>query len=52
MTVGVLAFHGDFAEHAAILKVLDVDHVLVRRVEQLTDCTHLIIPGGTLGAIL
>ncbi len=46
MQVGVLAFHGDFAEHMAILRSLGVACCEVRSAKDLSSCTHLIIPGG------
>ncbi len=46
MRFGILAFHGDVAEHAAVLRALEVDHGNVRGVDDLRRCTHLIIPGG------
>jgi pyridoxal 5'-phosphate synthase pdxT subunit len=44
--VGVLGLQGDFAEHLATLRQMDVDAVDVRRPEQLDDVDALIIPGG------
>ena len=44
--VGVLAFHGDFAEHIAVLRLLNVDVQDVRSVDDMRDITHLVIPGG------
>lgn len=44
--VGILAFHGDVAEHAAILRAMKVRHRDVRSAEDLRSCSHLIIPGG------
>lgn len=46
MTVGVLAFHGDFAEHIRILKDLNVKAKEIRSLEDLSDVQRLIIPGG------
>jgi pyridoxal 5'-phosphate synthase pdxT subunit len=46
MRIGVLALQGDFAEHCAMLKRLDVGVVEVRLPEQLEDLNGLIIPGG------
>lgn len=43
---GVLGLQGDFAEHLATLRQMDVDAVDVRRPEQLDDVEALIIPGG------
>ena len=45
-TVGVLALQGDFAEHSAMLRRLDVDAREVRTSAQLADVDALIIPGG------
>lgn len=44
--IGVLALQGDFAEHIAILRTLDVEPVEVRLPSQLTSLDALIIPGG------
>ncbi len=46
MTVGVLSFHGDVAEHLEILRTLKAKAVEVRSVSDLQTVTHLIIPGG------
>jgi len=46
MRVGVLALQGDFREHAAVLRSLGSDVVLVRRPEELADVNGLVIPGG------
>ena len=46
MIVGVLAFHGDFAEHIALLRSMKVDTREVRSVEDMKEISHLIIPGG------
>lgn len=46
MTVGVLAFHGDFAEHMDVLTLLKAKHCEVRNLDDLAKITHLIIPGG------
>ncbi len=45
-TIGVLALQGDFIEHQAALRRLDVDTRQVRTVEQLRGLDALIIPGG------
>jgi 5'-phosphate synthase pdxT subunit len=45
-TVGVLALQGDFAEHIAILRRLDVDAREVRLPSDLEAINRLIIPGG------
>ena len=44
--IGVLALQGDFAEHIAALKRLDVDAVEVRLPRDLDGLDGLIIPGG------
>lgn len=46
MKVGILALQGDFAEHAAVLKDLDVQPVEVRLPTHLKSINGLIIPGG------
>ena len=46
MKIGVLAVQGDFAEHIAILRSIDVDAREVRLPEQLDALDGLIIPGG------
>lgn len=46
MTVGVLAFHGDFAEHIALLQSMKQKAIEVRSVADLGKVSHLIIPGG------
>lgn len=46
MKIGVLALQGDFAEHIAMLKRLDVDALEVRLPEQLKSLDGLIMPGG------
>ena len=46
MKIGVLALQGDFAEHIAMLKRLQVDTAEVRLPEQLQGLDGLIIPGG------
>ncbi len=46
MYIGVLALQGDFAEHIAMLKRLDVQVVEVRLPEHLSGLEGLIIPGG------
>ncbi len=45
-TVGVLALQGDFAEHAHMLRQIDVVPVEVRKPEHLVGLDGLIIPGG------
>lgn len=46
MTIGVLAFQGDFAEHILILHRLRVPSVEVRTLDDLSKVNALIIPGG------
>jgi 5'-phosphate synthase pdxT subunit len=45
-TVGVLALQGDFAEHAHMLRQIDVKPIEVRKPEHLAGLDGLIIPGG------
>lgn len=46
MKIGVLALQGDFAEHIAMLKRLNVETSEVRLPEHLNRLDGLIIPGG------
>jgi len=46
MKIGVLALQGDFAEHIAMLKRLNVESSEVRLPDQLRGLDGLIIPGG------
>jgi 5'-phosphate synthase pdxT subunit len=46
MKIGVLALQGDFSEHIAMLKRLNVDALEVRLPEHLQGIDGLIIPGG------
>ena len=46
MKIGILAIQGDFAEHIAMLKRLDVETRQVRLPSHLQDLDGLIIPGG------
>ena len=46
MRIGVLAIQGDFAEHIAILRKMDVEGREIRLPGQLEDVDGLIIPGG------
>ena len=46
MKIGVLALQGDFSEHIAMLKHLNVEASEVRLPEQLNGLDGLIIPGG------
>ena len=45
-TIGVLALQGDFAEHLAALRKLDIDVREVRLPSELEGIDGLIIPGG------
>lgn len=51
MRVGVLALQGAFREHIMTFEALGVSAVAVRLVDQLADCTGLVIPGGESTAI-
>jgi 5'-phosphate synthase pdxT subunit len=51
LRIGVLAVQGNFREHAAVLRRLDVEPVEVRLPEQLEGLDGLIIPGGESTAI-
>jgi 5'-phosphate synthase pdxT subunit len=44
--VGVLAVQGNFREHLAMLRRLDVDAIEVRKPEQLQELDGLVVPGG------
>jgi pyridoxal 5'-phosphate synthase pdxT subunit len=46
MTVGILALHGDFAEHRAALERFDLDSRLVRSTADLRGLAGLVLPGG------
>ncbi|NOS67565.1 MAG: pyridoxal 5'-phosphate synthase glutaminase subunit PdxT [Candidatus Peribacteraceae bacterium] len=46
MKIGVLSFHGDFAEHISVLTALKVQSMEVRTLEDLEQVDRLIIPGG------
>jgi 5'-phosphate synthase pdxT subunit len=46
MIVGALALQGDFREHIAMLRALDVDACEVRTPEELAMVDALVIPGG------
>ncbi len=46
MKIGVLALQGDFAEHIAMLKRINVEAMEVRLPEHLKGLDGLIIPGG------
>jgi 5'-phosphate synthase pdxT subunit len=46
MIIGVLALQGDFAEHIAMLRRMDVQTIEVRLPDHLSGLDGLIIPGG------
>jgi 5'-phosphate synthase pdxT subunit len=46
MTAGVLAFHGDVAEHTDVLHSLKAKTIEVRTLDDLAAVDRLIIPGG------
>lgn len=45
-SIGVLALQGDVREHLHALRLLGVDALGVRRVEELQRCDGLVLPGG------
>jgi 5'-phosphate synthase pdxT subunit len=46
MKTGVLAFHGDVAEHMEMLQLLKAEVIEVRTLEDLAKVDRIIIPGG------
>lgn len=46
MTIGILAFQGDVAEHAESLNMLGQKATEIRTLADCTALTHVIIPGG------
>jgi 5'-phosphate synthase pdxT subunit len=50
--VGLLALQGDFDKHREALARLGRATRLVRRSDELADCSHLIIPGGESTALI
>lgn len=46
MKIGVLAVQGDFEAHAAMLRRLGVEPVLVKKTAQVRDVAGLVLPGG------
>jgi len=44
--VGVLALQGNYKDHLQVLKRLNIKGIEVNEIKDLTDLTHLIIPGG------
>ena len=51
MRIGVLGLQGAVREHLRSLSSLGVDTLIVKRVEQLSDISALILPGGESTAI-
>jgi len=51
MKIGVLGLQGAVREHLRSLSSLGVDTLIVKRVEQLSDISALILPGGESTAI-
>ena len=52
MKIGILAFQGNFGEHASMLRQLGAEPVEVRKPEQLDELDGLVIPGGETTAIM
>ena len=55
MKIGVLAMQGAFREHQQTLNKLGVEAIKLRRVEELSEVSGVIIPGGestTIGKLL
>jgi len=46
MKIGILAIQGDYQAHAKALDRLGVEHVFVRRAEDLAGLSGIILPGG------
>ena len=46
MKIGILAIQGDYEAHAKTLDRLGVEHAFVRRPEDLTGISGIILPGG------
>src|ERR1700720_3090888 len=46
MKIGILAIQGDYEAHAKVLERLGVEHVFVRRPEDLAGVAAVILPGG------
>ena len=44
--IGVLALQGDFAKHQAMLQLLRIKTIVVKKSKDLHGCEGLIIPGG------
>lgn len=55
LRIGILAIHGDVAEHAAVLRALKIEPVEVRTVQDFKNLDGLILPGGestTIGKLM
>ncbi|MFO8041980.1 MAG: pyridoxal 5'-phosphate synthase glutaminase subunit PdxT [Alkalispirochaeta sp.] len=55
LTVGVIAFQGDFSKHISVFRELGVQPRPVRRPDELTGIDGLVIPGGestTIGMLM
>ncbi|MEJ5165520.1 MAG: pyridoxal 5'-phosphate synthase glutaminase subunit PdxT [Thermoanaerobaculia bacterium] len=50
--VGVLALQGDFSLHIKMLNTLGIESKEVKKIEDLKELTHLIIPGGESTTLL
>lgn len=50
--VGVLALQGDFFLHRKILEKIGIENIEIRKVAELKEITHLIIPGGESTTLL
>jgi 5'-phosphate synthase pdxT subunit len=46
MKIGIVAIQGDYEAHARTLDRLDVEHVFVRKPEDLAGLSGIILPGG------
>lgn len=54
-TIGVLAFQGDYVRHIEVFRKLGADARPVRRVEEVSGLSGLVIPGGestTIGKLM
>ncbi|MFW5826970.1 MAG: pyridoxal 5'-phosphate synthase glutaminase subunit PdxT [Alkalispirochaeta sp.] len=55
ITIGIVAFQGDFSKHIAVFRELGVSTRAVRRPDELTGIDGLVIPGGestTIGMLM
>jgi 5'-phosphate synthase pdxT subunit len=55
LTIGIIAFQGDFGRHMSVFRELGVETRAVRRPEELTGLDGLVIPGGestTIGMLM